>query len=380
MNAQNTVTIANQRLVKQFWIALALSSLIPIFVSLYLVSALLDPQRPEMTQVFTMLGFAMVFSAIGSYIIHMIWRKLRSVSDRAVHTVLPDGIEVGEGQAEVVDEIGQLDNAINRFTQQLRSSMTELHQKAAELSTAKKQLEEANQQLQRIDKMKSDFLRFISHEFRSPLMCVRMSLSSLLEEPEPPLAEDQEKSVELALRSSERLLRLINQMIDLTKLRHARPSQEKKDVEIQQLVHRVMGNFRDQFEEKKIRLQSNGNTLQANVQADPEGLEVALRHILNNVVENTPSEGETKVSVNSGEGEVQVVFADNGPRVIERKFGDLFDGLVRSYEGNDPRWRNDVLGLTLAKEIVALQGGRLEVDYNPRSQSQIIVRLPKGEN
>lgn len=375
MNSQNTVSIANQRLVKQFWISIALASFLPIFVSVYLVSTLLNSSRPSITEVAVMLGFAVVFSLLGSYLIFTIWRKLRSVSERAIKVAAPL-FEINE---EGGDEIGQIDTAIDRFTQQLRASMSELHQKAAELSSAKKQLEQANLQLQRVDKMKSDFLRFISHEFRSPLMCVRMSLNSLLEEPEQPLAEDQEKYVEMALRSSERLLRLINQMIDLTKIRHSRPSHEKQDVEVRELVHRVLTGLREQFEEKRIKIQSNGNALEAPIKTDPESLEVALRHVFHNVVENTPAEGRTDVRVNLKDDQVEVVVEDTGPKIVERKFGDLFEGLVRQYENNDPRWRNDVLGLTLAKEIISLQGGKLDVDGNFGKHGRLVIRLPIGE-
>jgi signal transduction histidine kinase len=375
MSILNTVSILNQRLAKQLWVSIALASLLPIFVTIYLVSSLLDRSKPSLLEVGLLVGLALAFAGMGSYLILTVGRKLRTISERAARAAAPEiraALEMG-------DEIGQLDSAIDQFTQQLRSSMTELHQKAAELNTAKKQLEEANRQLERVDKMKSDFLRFISHEFRSPLMCVRMSLNSLLEEPDQPLAADQEKYVEMALRSSERLLRLINQMIDLTKLRHARPCHHKKSVELRELVHRVLGNLREPFEQKKIKIYSNGNALTAPVRTDPESVEAALRHVFHNVVENCPEESQAEIRVNDEGDHVAVLVADNGPRIVERKFGDLFEGLVREYENNDPRWRNDVLGLTLAKEIIALQGGTLQIDSNPKGEGRLIIRLPKGE-
>ena|ERR1051326_6843406 len=375
MNIQNTISITGQRLAKQLWISIALASFLPIFVAIYIASSFLNRTKPSVLEVGTMIGFAVLFSIFGSYLIFNAWRKLRAVSERAIKVAAPElklGLQGG-------DEIGQLDSAIDKFTQQLRTSMIDLHQKAAELTTAKKQLEQANKQLQHVDKMKSDFLRFISHEFRSPLMCVRMSLNSLLEEPDQPLAEDQEKYVDMALRSSERLLRLINQMIDLTKLRHSRPSAEKQEVEVRQLVSRVLGNLQEQFDQKRIHIYSNGNALEAPIRTDPDSLEVALRHVLNNVVENTPEDGKADIRVNANDSEIEVVFGDSGPRIISRQFGDLFEGYVRQYEGNDPRWRNDVLGLTLAKEIIALQGGTLEIDKNPTQTGRLVIRLPKGE-
>ena len=81
----------------------------------------------------------------------------------------------------------------------------------------------------------------------------------------------------------------------------------------------------------------------------------------------------------SAESEIEVVVGDSGPCIVSRQFGDLFEGYVRQYEGNDPRWRNDVLGLTLAKEIIALQGGTLEIDKNPTQTGRLVIRLPKGE-
>jgi len=374
MSNQNTVSILNQRLTKQLWVSIALASLLPIFVTIYLVSSLLDRTKPSVVEVSVLIGFAVLFAGIGSFLIFTVGRKMRNISERAMRVSAPNMSNI----PEMGDEIGQLDTAIDRFTNQLRSSMNELHQKAAELSTAKKQLEEANRQLQRVDKMKSDFLRFISHEFRSPLMCVRMSLNSLLEEPDKPLVGDQEKYVEMALRSSERLLRLINQMIDLTKIRHSRPSAEKQTVELRQLVHRILNNLREPFEEKQIKIYSNGNALEAPIRTDPESLEVALRHVFNNVVENSPTGGEAEIRVNSNDDAVEVVVGDSGPRIVERKFGDLFEGLVREYENNDPRWRNDVLGLTLAKEIISLQGGTLEIEQNGIKSGRLVIRLPKG--
>jgi signal transduction histidine kinase len=374
MSIENTVSILHQRLTKQLWVSIALASLLPIIVTVYLVSSLLDRSKPSPVEILTLIGFSVVFSLLGSYLIFALGRKLRSVSERAIQAVAPNVPELRAG-----DELGQLDTAIDRFTQQLRSSVNELQQKAAELNTAKKQLEEANLALHRVDKMKSDFLRFISHEFRSPLMCVRMSLHSLLDEPEQPLAEDQEKYVSMALRSSERLLRLINQMIDLTKLRHARPSAEKQTVELREMVHKVLHEMREPFGEKGIKLHANGNALTAPVSTDPESLEVALRHVFHNVVENSPPGGDAEVRINLNRDRVELVIGDSGPRIVARRFGDLFEGLVRDYENNDPRWRNDVLGLTLAKEIIGLQGGSLEVQNGSDKTGGLLIRLPKGD-
>src|ERR1043166_2376844 len=210
-------------------------------------------------------------------------------------------------------------------------------------------------------------------------MCVRMSLNSLLEEPDQPLAHDQEKYVDMALRSSERLLRLINQMIDLTKIRHARPVQEKQRIEVRQMVHRVLANLRGQFEEKRIKINANGNALEAPVSTDRESIEVAFQHVFNNVAENTPEDGHAEVCVNATDDHVEILVEDNGPRVVEKKFGDLFEGLVRQYENNDPRSRHDVLGLTLAKEIIALHGGTLEIDPHSGKNGRFKILLPKGE-
>ncbi len=148
---------------------------------------------------------------------------------------------------------------------------------------------------------------------------------------------------------------------------------------MRQLVHRVLGNLREQFEQKHIHIYSNGDALEAPIKTDPESLEVALRHVFHNVAENTPENGNAEIRVNADAEQVEVVVGDSGPRIVAKRFGDLFEGLVRQYENNDPRWRNDVLGLTLAKEIIALQGGTLEINNDSPQSGRLVIRLPKGD-
>ena len=105
---------------------------------------------------------------------------------------------------------------------------------------------------------------------------------------------------------------------------------------------------------------------------------MALRHVFHNVVENSPEGGDAEVRINLNRDRVELVVGDSGPQIVARRFGDLFEGLVRDYENNDPRWRNDVLGLTLAKEIIGLQGGSLEVQNSSERTGGLLIRLPTG--
>src|ERR1043166_3919354 len=90
MDIQNTVSILNQRLAKQLWVSIALASFLPIFVSIYLVSSLFDSKKPEVLEVATMLGFAIIFSLLGSYLIYNVLKKVRMVSERAIKVAAPN--------------------------------------------------------------------------------------------------------------------------------------------------------------------------------------------------------------------------------------------------------------------------------------------------
>jgi signal transduction histidine kinase len=238
-------------------------------------------------------------------------------------------------------------------------------------------LEESNRALAQSMQAKTEFLATMSHELRTPLNSIIGFSALLLDDPgEGAAGEQRRRFASNVNQSGRRLLALVNDILDLTKVEAGRMELRITSFDVEEAIGAVVAEMRPLAEQKGLRLAVRVAPSVGTVTADEGKLKQVLYHLLSNAVKFTPAAGYVEVAARRAEGAVEVTVADSGigiaPEDQERifqAFRQLDSSLSRRYEGAG-------LGLALARQLVELQDGRIWVESGLGEGSRFYFTLP----
>jgi signal transduction histidine kinase len=245
---------------------------------------------------------------------------------------------------------------------QIMKYSRELEQTSRELASAYAELRSANERLKELDKMKDDFVSHVSHELRTPLTSIR-SFSEILQDYPQLDAPTRSKYLSVIIQEAERLTRLINQVLDLSRIEAGRAEWQMSEVNPREVVEHAVATTVRLFDEKKAVLEVDLPDEVPRIFADRDRLVQVVINLLSNAVKFCADPGgRVAVSLRALPGAIRVDVRDNGPgiaahqqAVIFEKFRQVGDTLTRKPRGTG-------LGLAISREIIQHFGGRLWVE------------------
>jgi PAS domain S-box-containing protein len=251
--------------------------------------------------------------------------------------------------------------------------ITEKNQILFELQVAKKKAEESAM-------TKSQFLSHMSHELRTPLNGIIGSTNLLLQDEFLPAQKDQ---LSILKYSSEHMLNLINDVLDLSKLEADRIQFEKAEVEIPELIHKISTPFVPQYERKGVAFEVEIDTrLNTSFIADPTRLNQVLSNLLSNALKFTSS-GTVKLevkanSIRSDYHSIEFSVKDSGIGISRDKVDHIFEQFAQADVKTTRKYGGTGLGLSISRKLVRLMGGELKVEskINEGSRFYFEVKLP----
>ncbi len=241
---------------------------------------------------------------------------------------------------------------------QLRAYSRELEEKSHSLARATEELRSANEQLKSLDRLKDDFMSSVTHELRTPLTSIR-ALSELMRD-DPEMAADQRQQfVAIIVGETERLSRLVNQVLDMAKIEAGHAGWNKRWVDMGLLLKQAVATTAELFRERQCQLRLDLPTEVGPLFADPDRLMQVLLNLLSNAAKFVPVPGGLVVlSLASDDEGVTVRVQDNGPGVPEAQQGLIFEKFRQGGEASH-RPRGTGLGLPISRQIIEHFGGRL---------------------
>ncbi|CAN5761782.1 two-component regulator propeller domain-containing protein [soil metagenome] len=237
---------------------------------------------------------------------------------------------------------------------------------------------EQAERLRELDHARSRFFANVSHEFRTPLTLTLGPLDDLQAGFHGPLAPAMAEQVDLARRNAGRVLELIDQLLEVARLEVGSTPLRARRVELGTFVARLGEAFQPLAERRSVALALEVPEEPLTVFADPAHLERVLGNLLSNAFKFTRSGGTVRLTVGAAPWSARILVRDDGPGITAADLPHIFD---RFYRGNEATGRHQPgtgIGLALARELVALHGGTLEVESEDGSGSTFTVTLLLG--
>jgi len=261
-----------------------------------------------------------------------------------------------------------------------------IRERTKEINEKNFQLEEQSEKLKEMDQIKSRFFANISHEFRTPLTLIMGPIEQRLS-----LCRDkqQEKELQMMLRNSQRLLRLINQLLDLSKLDSGKMKLQAARQNIIPFLKGLVGSFESLVVQKPLDLTFQTEEENIFLYYDTEKLEKVICNLVSNAVKFTPPQGKITVSArkynaddeNYPGGYLEILFRDTGTGIPENQLPYIFDRFYQAdgSSAHEHQQKGTGIGLALVKELVTLHHGHISVHSSEGKGAEFIIQLPLGK-
>jgi signal transduction histidine kinase len=261
-------------------------------------------------------------------------------------------------------------------TSQLRAHSQELEEKSASLERATLQLRTANEQLKSLDRLKDDFMSSVTHELRTPLTSIRALAELMRDDPKIDLAQ-RRQFIEIIVSETERLSRLVNQVLDMAKIESGHAEWHTEEVDLCALVKQAVVTTSELFRERQTQVSVTLPEQAQRLWADPDRLTQVMLNLLSNAAKFVPVPGgRVGVSLSRDDAGVTVRVTDNGPGVPVDQQALVFE---RFRQGGDTanRPQGTGLGLPISRQIVEHFGGRLWLESEPGQGAAFCFSLPQ---
>ncbi len=288
------------------------------------------------------------------------------------------------------DEIGTLSDSFNKMVKDLKKSRkeieeysrgleekvkertSELKKSEEKLSEKVKELEKAQKELETLDKMKSDFLEMAAHELRTPIVAIKTYMGLISDEKIGRVNKKQKEKIGIMSKNIEQLTKIINEMIDVSRIESGKLDIRKEHIYIPELVKMIAGDVKPMADEKGQRIVMDMPDSLPNIAVDVDLVSKAFMNLLTNAVKYTPESGGINVKAWDEEENIHVSVQDNGVGILEEDSDKVFD---KFYTGKSAKGIG--LGLAIVKGIIEQHKGKVWAESKIGKGSTFHVLLPK---
>jgi signal transduction histidine kinase len=278
---------------------------------------------------------------------------------------------VGGGSSE----LDRLARAFDQMAESLQQS-EQLRRQEEELRRKNYQLEQEKVAIQQADRMKTEFVSMVSHELRTPLTSIQGYVDLLIDRSAAALGPDARESLTVVKRSADRLLGLINDLLDLSRMEAGKIELRRGPVDLPHVIQAVAASLRPLIESKRQRLALDLGEALPPVSADADRVAQILTNLVANAHRYTPVDGTITIRARSRDPLVEVEVVDTGVGLTAAEQAQLFTPFYRARPSDSRRDGGTGLGLVITRLLVELHGGRVVVSSVPGQGSTFGFSLP----
>lgn len=250
-----------------------------------------------------------------------------------------------------------------------------------ELEVINLKLASANDRLKELDKQKTEFVSFASHQLRSPLTAIKGYASLILEGDYGAITDDLKHAAQIIFDSTNTLVTVVADYLNVSSIELGQMKYDMKNIDLKDLVASAVEELKKNAESKQIKLSFNCDKAKFYpVKADKEKLKQVLMNIIDNSIKYTPK-GEVRVSLTENNDKVLFSVVDTGIGISKEVIPKLFSKFTRAKNANEANIRGTGLGLFIAKEIITAHHGRIWVESGGEGMgSQFYVELSEASS
>lgn len=246
----------------------------------------------------------------------------------------------------------------------------------SEIKKTQEELRKKNTELLKLDQLKSDFVSMVSHELRTPLSIVKEGVSLVVEGIPGPINLKQQEILSASKNNIDRLTRIINDLLDISKIEAGKAELKKEQVDLIKLIEQILLLFAPKIKEKGLVVIRGFSDKPINIFIDADKITQVFTNLINNALKFTPK-GQIIVSVKEKENEVECSVIDSGIGIAEENLSKMFEKFQQIGRFPGPGEKGTGLGLSIAKGIIELHNGRIWVESGLNKGSKFSFTLPK---
>ncbi|WP_431858378.1 ATP-binding protein [Azospirillum sp.] len=251
----------------------------------------------------------------------------------------------------------------------------QLEHKTAELERASDALRAANERLKELDRLKDEFLSTVTHELRTPLTSIRALSEILLDDPDT-AAETRQEFLSVIVKESERLTRLINQVLDMAKIEAGEVDWNIGPVDLRAVAEHAVDTTSQLFRDKDVDLAVELPAGLPHVRGDDDRLVQVVVNLLSNAAKFTPPGGHVRLRAYTTPDGARLDVSDDGPGIAPEHQAIVFDRFRQVGDTMTDKPQGTGLGLAICKRIVEHLDGRLWVESAPGRGATFSVLIP----
>jgi len=227
-----------------------------------------------------------------------------------------------------------------------------------------------------IETQKSEFISTVSHELRTPLTSIKGALGLMRSGIVGEIPDKFAAMLDIAFNNSERLTRLINDILDIEKIEAGQLELNWRLLDLTSIVRETIEESKGYGDEFKVTIVENIKIEAASIEADPDRFKQVLSNLISNAVKFSPEGGEVTVSVEKQGDYFRISATDNGPGVPDNFRDKLFDKFSQVDSSDTRQVGGTGLGLSISKAIVEQHGGKISFTSDPNVETTFYFDLP----
>jgi signal transduction histidine kinase len=272
-------------------------------------------------------------------------------------------------------ETAAVAEAFNKMAGEIAAKREEMERLLQSLRQKNIELEEEHRQVEQANRFKSQFLANVTHDLRTPLSSMVLYADMLLKGKMGPLTSTQREALQTILRRGKEQLRLVNELLDASRLDAKQMPLRLTTVSLTDLLREVITIVQPHVESKRLHLEHRFPPDSITVEADRARLLQVLNNLLENAVKFTPSGGRIEVSVMPKSEEVEIAITNTGEGIDPQDLPFIFERFYCGRRSQQADSSGAGLGLYIAKELVELHGGHLHATADGEGETTFSFTL-----
>jgi two-component system, sensor histidine kinase ChiS len=264
---------------------------------------------------------------------------------------------------------------VRRFT----LSLEELEIKNELLEKYSQDLESKNVSLERLDRMKDEFLANTSHELRTPLTGIIGIAESLMDGASGVLSESTRRNLDMIVSSGRRLSNMVNDLLDFAKMKNEGIELNVRAVNLYRSVDLIVSLSRALVGEKHVEIKNSVSEIFPRVRADDNRLQQILYNLVANAIKFT-DQGYVEVTATHNNVMAEITVSDTGIGISQNRIDEIFVSFEQADAPDTRRYGGAGLGLSISRKLVELHGGSIRVESEEGNGSRFCFTLPLADN